>query len=85
METTGLVSIDERPVRVSGQSWMDHEFGTNQLGPDQIGWDWFSLQFDNGEELMLYQMRHQKGRGQAGELPPHAHSELNARALLAYR
>jgi predicted secreted hydrolase len=61
LETTGLVSIDGRAVGVSGQSWMDHEFGTNQLGPEQIGWDWFSLQFDNGEELMLYQMRQNDG------------------------
>jgi predicted secreted hydrolase len=57
METRGLLSIDGQAVRVSGQSWMDHEFGTNQLSADQVGWDWFSLQLDNGEELMLYQMR----------------------------
>ena len=61
LETQGLLSIDGRAVGVSGQSWMDHEFGTNQLAPEQVGWDWFSLQLDNGEELMLYQMRRRDG------------------------
>ena len=61
MATTGLLSIDGVAVDVSGESWMDHEFGTNQLAPEQIGWDWFSVQLDNGEELMLYQLRHRDG------------------------
>lgn len=42
---------------VSGLSWYDHEFATNQLGPDQQGWDWVSLHLDDGTCLMLYQMR----------------------------
>ena len=61
METSGLVSIDGEAVSVRGESWMDHEFGTNQLAPEQVGWDWFSLQLDTGEELMLYQLRHRDG------------------------
>ncbi len=61
MGTEGLLSIDGDAVGVSGESWMDHEFGTNQLAADQVGWDWFSLQLDNGEELMLYQLRHTDG------------------------
>lgn len=61
METEGTVSIDAEAVRVSGESWMDHEFGTSQLAPEQIGWDWFSLQMDNGEELMAYRLRRRDG------------------------
>ena len=61
METSGLLSIQGEAVGVTGQSWMDHEFGTNQLAPDQVGWDWFSLQLDNGEELMLYRLRQRGG------------------------
>ena len=47
---------------MTGTSWMDHEFGTSFLEPDQQGWDWFSLQLDDGAELMLYQMRRRDGR-----------------------
>lgn len=43
--------------RCRGQAWMDHEFGSSSLRPDQRGWDWFSLQFDNDSEVMLYQIR----------------------------
>src|SRR4030095_10822408 len=42
---------------VSGGSWFDHEWATNQLAPGQVGWNWLSAQFEDGTELMLYQMR----------------------------
>ncbi len=43
--------------KVSGTAWMDHEWFSNTLAPDQLGWDWFSMQLDNGTELMLYRFR----------------------------
>jgi predicted secreted hydrolase len=49
-------------VAVTGLTWMDHEFGSTQLSPDQVGWDWFSLQFDDDTELMLYVIRRANGR-----------------------
>jgi predicted secreted hydrolase len=36
---------------------MDHEFSTSALGADAQGWDWFGLQFDDGRELMVGQIR----------------------------
>lgn len=57
METRGTLTLDGEALPVTGLSWMDHEFGTNQLTPEQKGWDWFSLQLDNDRELMLYVMR----------------------------
>jgi predicted secreted hydrolase len=61
LATTGQVTIDGTPYRVTGQSWMDKEFGSNQLSKQQIGWDWFSLQLDDQREIMLYLLRDQKG------------------------
>jgi predicted secreted hydrolase len=62
METKGsLVKERDNPVNVAGVTWMDHEFGSNQLTADQVGWDWFSLQLDDKTELMLYQMRKKDG------------------------
>ncbi len=43
--------------QVSGESWFDHEWATNQLAPNQVGWDWLSLHLNDGTELMLYRMR----------------------------
>ncbi len=41
---------------------MDKEFGSNQLDERQVGWDWFSLQLDDGREVMLYLLRDAAGR-----------------------
>jgi predicted secreted hydrolase len=40
---------------------MDKEFGSNQLSVNQVGWDWFSLQLDDGREVMLYLLRDSEG------------------------
>jgi predicted secreted hydrolase len=61
MPTRGTVTIDGATVAVTGTSWMDHEFGTSFLEAGQQGWDWLSLQLDDGRELMLYQLRRADG------------------------
>jgi predicted secreted hydrolase len=61
METDGEITINGTTEKVRGLSWMDHEFGSNQLREDQVGWDWFSLQLDDGTELMLYLIRRKDG------------------------
>ena len=62
MPTTGRVRLDGAWVDVTGASWMDHEFGTTFLEPGQVGWDWFSLQLDDGADLMVFQLRRADGR-----------------------
>lgn len=57
LETEGEVRTDGQSSRVTGESWFDHEWATNQLAPEQVGWDWLSVHFDDGTELMLYRMR----------------------------
>jgi len=57
METKGRLMTGGRTFEVSGTSWFDHEWATNQLAAHQKGWDWFSLQFEDGTELMLFQIR----------------------------
>ena len=50
------------PAAVTGETWFDHEWATNQLAKDEAGWDWFSVQLSDGTELMLYRMRLKNGR-----------------------
>lgn len=61
LATTGTVEVDGERFRVVGESWMDKEFGSNQLGDHQVGWDWFSLRLDDGRDLMVYQLRDSTG------------------------
>ena len=62
LRTEGTLTVRGKTFPVSGLSWMDHEFGSTQLHSDQVGWDWFGLQFDDGTELMLYIIRKATGR-----------------------
>ena len=71
MQAEGELSIDGKSERVRGLAWMDHEFGSNQLTSEQVGWDWFSIQLDNQTELMLYLMRRKDGT-----IDPHASGTL---------
>ena len=48
-------------VEVNGSAWMDHEWFTQQLADNQQGWDWFSVQLENGSELMLFELRRTDG------------------------
>lgn len=48
------------PVEATGQAWFDHQWGDFRI--DRFGgWDWFALQFADGEELMLYLIRGEDG------------------------
>lgn len=71
MTTSGTLTFPGRTDQVTGASWMDHEFGSNQLTSSQVGWDWFALQLEDGAELMLYQIRHT-----SGDPDPHSSGSL---------
>jgi predicted secreted hydrolase len=61
MPTAGTLTIKGERFKVSGESWMDHEFGTSFLEPTQRGWDWLSIQLVDGRDLMLFQLRKADG------------------------
>jgi predicted secreted hydrolase len=61
LRTSGTMTMDGEIYSVSGQSWMDKEFGSNQLAANQVGWDWFSLQLDDGRDIMIYELRDAEG------------------------
>ena len=61
MPTRGAITVDGERFEVTGESWMDHEFGTSFLEREQQGWDWLSFSSADGRELMLYQLRRGDG------------------------
>jgi predicted secreted hydrolase len=67
LATAGQLRIGDKAYSVSGLSWFDHEFSTSSLGRDQVGWDWFCIQLENNEEIMLYAMR-----DKSGAMDPHS-------------
>jgi predicted secreted hydrolase len=63
LEVKGVIKtpVSQASIRVDGISWFDHEFGSNQLTPNQVGWDWFSLHLSDGQDLMIYFLRRKDG------------------------
>jgi len=56
MATTGSLSLGGRQLPVEGLSWFDREWSTSVLDRNQSGWNWLSLQFNSGEELMYFEL-----------------------------
>ena len=54
---SGTLHLPTGPVAVTGQGWLDREWSSQPLSPDQEGWDWFSLSFDSGARMMGFQLR----------------------------
>ena len=61
LSSEGVLRIGNSEIPVTGLSWFDHEWASNQLAGNQAGWDWFSLQLDDGSDLMLFQIRTKDG------------------------
>jgi predicted secreted hydrolase len=62
LATSGRLRLDKQIFKVSGLSWLDREWSSGGLAPDQAGWDWFALQFDDGSDMMFYRLRKKNGR-----------------------
>jgi len=61
LKTDGKLQLGENQYTVTGLSWLDREWSSSALSKDQVGWDWFALQFDDGSDLMFYQLRRKDG------------------------
>jgi predicted secreted hydrolase len=61
LKTAGTLTIKGKLFHVDGLSWMDHEFSSDGLAKNQVGWDWMGLQLDDGTDLMVYRMRDKNG------------------------
>jgi predicted secreted hydrolase len=61
LQTQGEIIKDNQQIKVNGWSWLDREWSTSALAADQAGWDWFSLQLFDQQELMFYRLRKNSG------------------------
>ena len=48
-------------MAVTGRAWLDREWSSQPLTADQTGWDWVSLNFEDGAKLMGYRLRDKDG------------------------
>ncbi len=61
LTTSGSVSVSGVSHPVAGTSWMDHQWGDFTIV--DIGWNWLSLNLDDGSDLMVSVVWEQDGGG----------------------
>lgn len=61
IEIEASIEIEGETIPLQGVGWLDREWSSQPLAPDQPGWDWVSLHLDDGYALMVYRLR-QSGR-----------------------
>jgi predicted secreted hydrolase len=82
--TTGAIEVGGKSYDVQGASWMDHEFSTDSLAPDEVGWDWLSIQLNDNTDLMLYRLRHKDGTADPYSSGTYVDAEGRAKSLGVY-
>ena len=50
LRVSGTLTDGTEVKAVSGNAWMDHQWGDIQVS--RVGWDWFSMQLDDNTELL---------------------------------
>jgi len=81
MKIDGDLMRGGKAEHFTGSAWMDREFGTWTPTENQKGWDWFSVQLDNGCELMCYRLRNGIGETSPYSSGTFVDQEGNARTL----
>ena len=61
LDTRGTLWWEGQQLEVTGTTWMDHEFFSDEILAQGAGWDWFSCRLEDGRDLMLYLLRYPDG------------------------
>lgn len=61
LEVSGAVSQDGKTLPVTGRAWLDHEWTSQYMDEQAVGWDWIGINFEDGGALMAFRMRDKHG------------------------
>jgi predicted secreted hydrolase len=62
LAVSGDLTVDGRTAAVAGTAWLDHEWSSEYMASDAVGWDWTGINLADGGALMAFQMRGRDGR-----------------------
>lgn len=62
MDLNGTLTVDGRELDVTGEAWMDHQWGDFVVSGYPSGWQWFAVSMDNNYELMVAEARESDGQ-----------------------
>jgi predicted secreted hydrolase len=57
VQVAGMISRQGSAVAVSGDAWLDHEWSSEYLDSQAVGWDWIGINMDDGAALMAFRIR----------------------------
>jgi predicted secreted hydrolase len=60
MDARGTLTVDGRPLDVTGTAWFDHQWG-DFIAVGGGGWDWFAVNLADGTDLTLSLVRNADG------------------------
>ncbi len=61
MRVAGAIARQGSHDLVSGEAWFDHEWSSEYLEPQAVGWDWIGINLDDGAALMAFRIRSAQG------------------------
>lgn len=61
LKVSGMLARDGKQRQVTGSAWLDHEWSSQYMEQDAVGWDWIGINFDDGAALMAFRMRDKQG------------------------
>lgn len=53
---SGELTIAGEKFPIYASAWMDHEVLSFDANSSKLGWDWFGIQLDNGDEFMFFKI-----------------------------
>lgn len=53
LAVSGTIHLPGREADVTGYAWIDRQWGDFLPQPDGVRWEWFSIQLDDGREILV--------------------------------
>jgi predicted secreted hydrolase len=61
LRAAGAIARQGSSDRVTGEAWLDHEWSSEYLDSQAVGWDWIGINLDDGAALMVFRIRGTQG------------------------
>jgi predicted secreted hydrolase len=61
LAVSGQLRDGAQTLKVQGRAWYDHEWSSQVLGADGVGWDWLGINLADGGALMAFRIRNRDG------------------------
>jgi predicted secreted hydrolase len=61
LQVSGSIARESHTDRVTGEAWFDHEWSSEYLDAEAVGWDWIGINLQDGAALMAFRIRGSQG------------------------